>query len=182
MSFEVVSKAWATDFEGIGSDLKISSKLSCVRTALRNWSTGLLSTLSSQGMLCLKWLEWLDKAEEARTLTDAERCLRPLLKARYEEICLQEEIKWKQRSRVQWLREGDANTKFFHIKASCRRNKNHISYLVDGPTSRTSHDSIAVDLFDFFRNQLGESSCPRVGVNLASLYQTPIPGFNPLDL
>ncbi|OAY80413.1 Transposon TX1 uncharacterized 149 kDa protein [Ananas comosus] len=32
------------------------------------------------------------------------RSLRPKLKARYEDLCLQEEIKWKQRSRVHWLK------------------------------------------------------------------------------
>ncbi len=181
-SFEVVFKAWETGTEGFSSDTKLSSKLSGVRSALTKWSAGIRSTLSVQGNLCLKWLEWLDKAEEVRILTEAERSLRPLLKVRYEELCLQEEIKWRQRSRVQWLREGDANTKFFHLKANCRRNKNLISHLVDGSTSRSSHDSIAALLFDFFRNQLGESSPPCAGINLGSLYPPFAPESNLLDL
>ncbi|KAL5549549.1 hypothetical protein UlMin_004780 [Ulmus minor] len=39
-----------------------------------------------------------------------------------------EEICWKQRSRTDWLKHGDRNSKFFHHKASERRKKN----LVEG--------------------------------------------------
>ncbi|XP_074271391.1 uncharacterized protein LOC141595328 [Silene latifolia] len=43
----------------------------------------------------------------------------------------QEELFWRQRSRSIWLREGDRNTKFFHRKATQRREKNMILKLID---------------------------------------------------
>ncbi|KAM1836892.1 hypothetical protein ACFX13_019061 [Malus domestica] len=42
-----------------------------------------------------------------------------------------EETYWSQRSRVQWLQEGDRNTKFFHLRVSNRKRKNTIKGLRD---------------------------------------------------
>ena len=43
-----------------------------------------------------------------------------------EDLLMDDEIYWRQRSRVEWLREGDKNTKFFHSKASSKKKKNII--------------------------------------------------------
>jgi exonuclease III len=43
----------------------------------------------------------------------------------------QEEILWRQKSRVQWLKEGEKNTKFFHRTMIHRRHINRITHLED---------------------------------------------------
>ncbi|XVF47268.1 hypothetical protein PTKIN_Ptkin03bG0095800 [Pterospermum kingtungense] len=40
-----------------------------------------------------------------------------------------EKVFWMQRAKVNWLRDGDKNTKFFHAQASKRRKKNFIKGL-----------------------------------------------------
>ncbi|KAL5792216.1 hypothetical protein ACOSP7_000810 [Xanthoceras sorbifolium] len=54
-----------------------------------------------------------------------------LVEKELDDLLLQEEIYWRQRSRVSWLKFGDRNSKFFHAKASARRKSNEILGLSD---------------------------------------------------
>lgn len=46
-----------------------------------------------------------------------------------EERRKQEEMLWKQKSRIRWLKEGERNTKFFHRTTIQRRLHNTIAHL-----------------------------------------------------
>nr|CAD1824961.1 unnamed protein product [Ananas comosus var. bracteatus] len=166
----VVANAWNSAPTGVDPASSFSSKLDKVRKDLQLWSRDLSSSLKRQSTSCLQWLLWLDSAEERRVLSASECCLRPKLKIRYEELCLIEESKWKQRSRIQWLREGDANTKFFHLRASCRRSANSISHLSDGTNALSSHDAIANHLFSYYLNLIGSAHQSSSTINFFLIY------------
>ena len=51
--------------------------------------------------------------------------------AEIDELEQREEVHWAQRSRQNWLRDGDQNTAFFHRKASQRRSRNTIKGVMD---------------------------------------------------
>ena len=68
------------------------------------------------------------------------------------ELCFREEIMWRQRARIQWLSEGDSNSKFFHRKVSARKAKNRIVLLQrgDGTLCTEGHEmeSMATSFYE----------------------------------
>ncbi len=176
-----ISETWSLPIPGEDCALCFSSKLGLVTDNLRKWGAGLASTISKQATCCLSWTEWLDRAEEARVLLPGERALMCRLKIRFDELSLQDEIRWKQRSRVNWLKAGDVNTKFFHLKACARRNKNYISKLVVGPLVAADHHSIAHQLLLFFRSNLGSAPAAPPSFNFNLLFEDVGPDLSGLD-
>jgi hypothetical protein len=74
----------------------------------------------------------------------------------------QEEILWRQKSRVQWLKEGERNTKFFHRVMTHRRYINHITQLEDDQgTPIRDQDQIVEELNAFYQDLLTETNTNR---------------------
>uniref|UniRef100_A0A803NVH0 Reverse transcriptase domain-containing protein n=1 Tax=Cannabis sativa TaxID=3483 RepID=A0A803NVH0_CANSA len=70
-----------------------------------------------------------------------------------DELLAQEEDYWKQRSRMNWLKSGDSNTKFFHQKANSRQKNNAIKKLMDDHgVEHTSQSAIANVVQSYFQN------------------------------
>jgi hypothetical protein len=97
----------------------------------------------------------LDVAMESRALFVEERGFRRLLKRKLLGLASLERTIARQRSRITWLAEGDACTKFFHLDANHRRRKNFIAHLkVDGVLEAEQEKTAnAADAFYF--NLLG---------------------------
>jgi hypothetical protein len=65
----------------------------------------------------------------------------------------QEEVMWRQRSRIQWLSEGDKNTGFFHLRTSQRKKKNRISQLIKDDGTRVTEEMAMGDMENnFYKN------------------------------
>ena len=71
-----------------------------------------------------------------------------------------EEMFWKQKSRVFWLREGDRNTKFFHALTNQRRAENKITQLLDTYGNVVEDEEGLVAIATSYIRQIFESSIP----------------------
>eukprot|EP00253_Pinus_taeda_P005798 PITA_05798 len=79
-----------------------------------------------------------------------------------EERRKQEEILWKQKSQIQWLKEGDKNSKFFHKAMVNHHQHNKIFSLKDKEGNRvTQQDEIEQLLVKHFKGILSEPNVNR---------------------
>jgi hypothetical protein len=128
----VVEQAWQK--RNPGSDLgALAMRLQSVTKKLKDWSRANFGQVTKE-------LEALRKKVEALERDDPVRNWEAILQAKkkLDELLYREEMMWLQRSRINWLKEGDRNTKYFHQKARWRARKNRIKQLRKGDGNWTS--------------------------------------------
>ena len=81
------------------------------------------------------------------------------------EIFKGEESYWRQRSRQNWLLQGDANTAYFHAIANGRRRKCSIPCLWEGDSLLEDAGEISTHIYSFYKELF--SAGPRTGVALS---------------
>jgi hypothetical protein len=83
----------------------------------------------------------LDEAQDLRSLSPEEQEITEILKRRVTSLAIMERARKKQRAHMVNLKEGDANTKYFHMKINARR-RNFILRLKKGPGWVTKHEEM----------------------------------------
>ncbi|XXG69617.1 hypothetical protein AAC387_Pa06g2432 [Persea americana] len=73
-------------------------------------------------------------------------------KSELHEALSAQEIHWKQRSRINWLKRGEPNTKFFHQSAKARSTFNSIHHIFVNGTLAEDQATIQAYAVDFFSN------------------------------
>ena len=87
---------------------------------------------------------------ESRILTEEEKVEKSNLSIEWEKNSLLEEICWRQKSRVTWLKERDKKTKYFHSVANSHCRNNSICQIsIDGKLS-SNQDAIKVHICTFY--------------------------------
>ena len=87
------------------------------------------------------------------------------------DLMYKEELMWLQRSRIDWLREGDRNTKFFHQRAMWRARKNKVKFLIDDSGARVEKKEKMGDLVDAYFQSLFTCDNALVQAPLVQLVQ-----------
>lgn len=117
---EIVRRTWVgTGREGRRT---LTEKMGECLSKLEQWSKGKYNG-SIRGAIARKENEIQGILNQGNQSNDPEV---GRLEKELEILLEDDEIYWKQRAREDWLNWGDRNTKWFHLKASCREKANRI--------------------------------------------------------
>ncbi|KAM0889850.1 hypothetical protein ACQ4PT_027467 [Festuca glaucescens] len=171
-----VQSAWESVQQQVDPFINLHAKLSAAARALTSWSSQFTNDLELRAAISSELIFRLDQAMDCRQLTEEERHFRAMLKVNCLGIAALQRTMWRQRSRIQWLREGDASTRFFHAKASARRRKSFIHRIEFEDKVHTDQQGKEEALWGFFQDLLGEPRRRQHTLNLAAM------GIAPIDL
>uniref|UniRef100_A0A453EVJ7 Reverse transcriptase domain-containing protein n=2 Tax=Aegilops tauschii subsp. strangulata TaxID=200361 RepID=A0A453EVJ7_AEGTS len=162
----VVSEAWNMNSGHVEPYQRLFHKLKRTGQKLRSWSKTLFSNSRVQLHMALKVILHLDLAQEQRGLSPEERDLWARLKRRIVGLAVLEKSRKRQNSRITNLKEGDANTRYFHLRVNHRRRKkNLIHRLKHNQGWVTSHEDKEKIVHSHFKNIAKKGPSRSIDVN-----------------
>ncbi|KAL5754100.1 hypothetical protein ACOSP7_022320 [Xanthoceras sorbifolium] len=143
---EFVSKKWKENEESI------VVKLQKLTGNLHSWNKEVFGCLFHRKRRLLARLTGIQNSL-SRVQNERFNFLEASLLAEYNKILAQEEIFWLQKSRTNWLKEGDRNTKFFHLSTLIRRRRNKLEGLKgDDGVWITDKEGLNLIVVNYFQN------------------------------
>jgi hypothetical protein len=91
---------------------------------LKKWNEEIFGDVGKRKNVLVDGIRELDIIVEGRSLFEEERQRKEEYSRDLERLLFYEEVSWRQRSRVMWLKEGDKNTMFLHLLANSNRRYN----------------------------------------------------------
>jgi hypothetical protein len=108
-------------------------------------------------------------AQEHRLLSPDEQDLRSCLKRRAVSLAIIIQARKKQSARIANIKEGDANSKFFHSRVNARRRKNHMHRLKHNGGWVTEHEQKKHIVYEYFSLAMGRGPPTSFDLNWESL-------------
>ena len=170
---QIVEEAWNASFpwshEEVDAFRCLDFKLRNTAKALKSWSAKHIGSVRLQLAIAKEIVYRLDWAQDHSSLATQELALKRKAKLCYLGLASLQRTLVRQRSRITFLAEGDANTKIFHLQACHRNRKNVITKLRVDDTIIMQDDQMADQVFQHFSNIIGTPGVQNCHLNLSEL-------------
>jgi hypothetical protein len=124
----------------------LANKLKALKEDIKKWNKECFGDIRIKKLELMQELQWIKGKE-----TQGQRSYRLCTQDELEKTLLLDEVSWRQKSRVKWLKEGDKNTKFFQQTANANRRNNYIESLQHGDQQWRSETEIRDGIMGFYQ-------------------------------
>jgi hypothetical protein len=153
---EVVQRAWYCPLRDANPFRRLYWLLRNTARMLTSWADRFISNVKTQLEMAKEVVAKLEAARDHCQLAAHEESLRCEMKLKTLGLSSLHRSIARQESRVLWLSEGDAPTRFFHAQASVRRRRRQfIRSLEHEGHTLVSEESKATTVFEFFYSIMG---------------------------
>jgi hypothetical protein len=164
--FGVLVKQWWDSYHFQGSpSFVFACKIKALKLDLKRWNEETFGNMDSNKSKLLNDLQGFDAIEEFRALGSEELAMKAEVSRELDSCLLMEEVSWRQKSRILWLKEGDKCTKYFHSMANSRRRYNSIDSLMINGILSTNQVEISEHIVKFYQKLFSEQCRWRIRVD-----------------
>lgn len=120
----MVKKSWEEAVIPGWAGIRLKGKLSKLRGDLRKWNVEVFGNIENQLKAAEEELHEIDLKAEGGPLQDSVGAKRRVLRSLVWKLSRRLEWLWHQKSRLKWAKDGDKNSRYFHVIASRSQSKN----------------------------------------------------------
>ena len=162
---KMVQSYWNTASGTSSGKRSMSAALKLLKDRCKKWSKDVVGNTSSKITALEIEADVLDSQRESRDLSANELSRSNTISASLRTLYRMQESAWHQKSRIQWCKLGDRNTRFFHLSATTRQKKNQIFSLDVEGTTLTKPCDVKIAVFNFFSKLYSFTDRPRTSCN-----------------
>lgn len=166
---DVVCRAWQCPLRDADPFKRLDWLLRNTDRRLQSWSSRFVGSVRMQLEIAKEVVHRLEAARDRRPLAMHEEELRKQLKLKTLGLLSLQCSIARQESRLLWLAEGDAPTRFFHLQANIRRRKKFIRLLAVDGTVHYDEDTKADAAFQYFDAIMGSPPTRLCSVDLEQI-------------
>ncbi|XP_057447160.1 uncharacterized protein LOC130738983 [Lotus japonicus] len=137
----------------------LKEKLKLLKLKLQQWNNEVFGDINKRYLEIVEEMNNLDQKAEEVMLDENELAIRKSLGGDFWKVAHMKESLLRQKSRIMWVKDGDANTKFFHAMVNARRRSNAISGVHVNGEWIDDPNLVKREVKDFFSMKFKEFHC-----------------------
>jgi hypothetical protein len=152
---DIVKSVWDFPNTAASPILRWNNKIHALRSHLSGWARHVSGVLKKEKLRLSSTIEDLEALDEVGPLSTHEIELKNQSNAKIASLLREEELKWYQRSKSQFILEGDSNTHYVHSVANNRHRKKWIHTLVQDEGTIEGLDNLKAYITNYYKICLG---------------------------